>query len=580
MMSFYIISLTFVLCINLCSCDLPVHCKMEEIYSLWTFRIDSASFEPSLKNEQTTCGHGFPDQVDTTIGDKNFKFKHYNDIELILGKDYKVYDKTGMIQEGNWTTVYDEAFVVYYKQMVFTAFMKYYKNSHRDKDYSSNCDKTMVGWVIQNGKVNNKDWHCFFGFKSSIKNQFSPNTFLGYNNYNTNSNTEKGYAFLEMELGAISEANMKMTDYSQKDFVDEINNNTDLLWKADIYDDYKNLSFFELRKKLGLNNKNKKISSLVSSIPSEYTKLLLGHSPINQPTSFDSFLEQNAKTSQYKIAHPDRDGNLETNYSVISKYLNTEISDIDENTLPKNWDWRNIGGVNYIPEPEMQGECGSCYIFSLISSLESRLRILTNNKDKTKFSRQFPLACSFYTEGCQGGYPYLVAKFLNEFEIVPDNCMPYEPSNVKCSNVCDYTLNKYKYRVSKFEYLGGFYGGTSEIDIMKEIRARGPIPGNMRVPWTFSYYKRGIYSEKHLIKNSGKLSNMRMLDNKLTWSNVEHSILLVGYGEENGVKYWIGMNTWGEHWGEKGFFRILRGENECNIETMGDSARIEKILRN
>ena len=337
-MSFYIISLTFVFCVNLCSCDLPVHCKMEEIYSLWTFRIDSASFEPSLKNEQTTCGHGFPDQVDTTIGDKNFKFKHYNDIELILGKDYKVYDKTGMIQEGNWTTVYDEAFVVYYKQMVFTAFMKYYKNSHRDKDYSSNCDKTMVGWVIENGKEINKNWHCFFGFKSSIKNQFSPNTFLGYNNYNTNSNTEKGYAFLEMELGAISEANMKMTDYSQKDFVDEINKNTDLLWKADIYDDYKNLSFFELRKKLGLNNKNKKISSLVSSIPSEYTKLLLGHSPINQPTSFDSFLEQNAKTSQYKIAHPDRDGNLETNYSVISKYLNTEISDIDENTLPKNWD--------------------------------------------------------------------------------------------------------------------------------------------------------------------------------------------------------------------------------------------------
>ena len=238
-MSFYIISLTFVFCVNLCSCDLPVHCKMEEIYSLWTFRIDSASFEPSLKNEQTTCGHGFPDQVDTTIGDKNFKFKHYNDIELILGKDYKVYDKTGMIQEGNWTTVYDEAFVVYYKQMVFTAFMKYYKNSHRDKDYSSNCDKTMVGWVIENGKEINKNWHCFFGFKSSIKNQFSPNTFLGYNNYNTNSNTEKGYAFLEMELGAISEANMKMTDYSQKDFVDEINNNTDLLWKADIYDDYK-----------------------------------------------------------------------------------------------------------------------------------------------------------------------------------------------------------------------------------------------------------------------------------------------------------------------------------------------------
>ena len=140
-------------------------------------------------------------------------------------------------------------------------------------------------------------------------------------------------------------------------------------------------------------------------------------------------------------------------------------------------------------------------------------------------------------------------------------------------------MNKYKYRVSKFEYLGGFYGGTSEVDIMKEIRARGPIPGNMRVPWTFSYYRKGIFSEKTLIKNSGKLNKIRMLDKKLTWSNVEHSILLVGYGEENGVKYWIGMNTWGENWGEKGFFRILRGENECNIETMGDCARIEKVPR-
>ena len=235
---------------------------------------------------------------------------------------------------------------------------------------------------------------------------------------------------------------------------------------------------------------------------------------------------------------------------------------------------RNVGGVNYVPRPRRQNNCGSCYIFSLVSSLESRLRILTNNKDQTEFSRQFPLGCSFYTEGCQGGYPFLVAKFFNEFEVIPESCAPYNPSNVQCNKHCDYTKNPIKYFVSRYEYLGGFYGATNEIEMIKEIRARGPIPGNMSVPWTFSYYKQGIFSEKVLKKNTGQFSRTTLFDKNLSWSGVDHSILLVGYGEENGVKYWIGMNTWGEQWGENGFFRILRGENDCNIETMGDAARI------
>jgi cathepsin C len=270
----------------------------------------------------------------------------------------------------------------------------------------------------------------------------------------------------------------------------------------------------------------------------------------------------------------DRDGHLETDYAVISKYINRELNEIDENSLPSNWDWRNIGGISYVPEPRKQGDCGSCYIFSIVSSLEARLRILTNNRDKTEFSRQFPVSCSFYTEGCDGGYPILVAKFFNEFEIVPESCFEYRAKNDKCSNVCDYKQNPLKYYVSKYEYLGGFYGATNEVEIMKELRARGPIPGNMTVPWSFSYYKSGIFSENSLKKNSGKLNKTTLLDKNLSWSSVDHSILLVGYGEENGVKYWIGMNTWGKNWGENGFFRILRGENDCNIETMGDAARI------
>jgi cathepsin C len=206
--------------------------------------------------------------------------------------------------------------------------------------------------------------------------------------------------------------------------------------------------------------------------------------------------------------------------------------------------------------------------------------VLTNNKDKTIFSKQYPISCNFYSEGCDGGYPFLVGKFFHEFEIVPEECFKYTQTNGKCSNVCDYK-NKYskKYVVSEYGYIGGYYGATTEVDMMKELRARGPIPGNIRVPYTFNYYKNGIYSEGHLKSNVDSLNKTRLVDRHLSWDKVEHSITLVGYGEENGVKYWIGMNTWGTNWGENGFFKILRGENDCAIESMGDYLNIEVLTR-
>lgn len=49
-----------------------------------------------------------------------------------------------------------------------------------------------------------------------------------------------------------------------------------------------------------------------------------------------------------------------------------------------------------------------------------------------------------------------------------------------------------------------------------------------------------------------------------------HAVLLVGYGEDTntGEKYWTVKNSWGEDWGEGGYFRILRSQDECAIESM------------
>ena len=88
----------------------------------------------------------------------------------------------------------------------------------------------------------------------------------------------------------------------------------------------------------------------------------------------------------------------------------------------------------------------------------------------------------------------------------------------------------------------------SESEIMYEIYYYGSVSASMKVFEDFENYEGGIYERKSDVEKFG------------------HVVRLIGWGEENGIKYWIGANSWNDFWGENGFFRIRRGSNEAGIE--------------
>merc|ERR1712080_129976 len=89
---------------------------------------------------------------------------------------------------------------------------------------------------------------------------------------------------------------------------------------------------------------------------------------------------------------------------------------------------------------------------------------------------------------------------------------------------------------------------SEEKNIQKMIMQGGPVETAFTVYSDFENYAGGIY---HHI--SGGMAG-------------GHAVKMVGWGVENGQKYWKVANSWNPYWGEKGYFRIRRGDNECGIE--------------
>jgi len=231
--------------------------------------------------------------------------------------------------------------------------------------------------------------------------------------------------------------------------------------------------------------------------------------------------------------------------------------------LPDQWIWSSIEGrslITNIRNQHIPQYCGSCWAHAATSSLSDRIKIARNAAwPDINISPQVLISCS-NDDGCHGGQAYNAFEWMHLNEVTDETCSIYRArghdNGAQCSAelICEncshlkskgcWAQDNYKvYRVDEYGSVSG------EQDMMQEIYQRGPIACGIAVPEALESYTGGIFED-----TTGDM-------------NIVHDISIVGYGEENGIKFWTVRNSWGSQFGEDGFVRVIRGKNNIAIES-------------
>ncbi|KAL4487488.1 hypothetical protein ABPG72_007008 [Tetrahymena utriculariae] len=266
-------------------------------------------------------------------------------------------------------------------------------------------------------------------------------------------------------------------------------------------------------------------------------------------------------------------------YQPLVESISSSFSDnieLDESTLPSNFTWGNVNGVNYLTQIKNQHNpqyCGGCWSFAVTSSLQDRIKILRNRTDipDVILSNQMVINCHLGGSCSTGGVSLITYYFLSQIGVVEDSCMPYQAKDqwlpvcnasqqcISCelpsapiSNTTDISSicpaqTKYpykKWKVSKFGHIAGVK------QMKSEIFSRGPISCTIDATDNLeNNYQGGIYSEK------------------LKVPIPNHYVSVVGWGQTlEGEDYWIVRNSWGTYWGEQGFFKLKMHEDNLGLE--------------
>jgi len=237
--------------------------------------------------------------------------------------------------------------------------------------------------------------------------------------------------------------------------------------------------------------------------------------------------------------------------------------------IPDSFDWREYGAVTPVKN---QYSCGTCWSFSTTGNIEGQWFLHNNQNNLVSLSEEFLVDCDNKDCGMFGGWPYLAYQDIIEQKGIPsesaypyccgtkDTCYPCMASGYNrtfCGNhdnlYCNKTWNADHCPSNDWipaaQISDWMSISSNETDIAVSLVEIGPLSVCMNAA-ELSYYHSGIYDPKFCDPDS-----------------LDHAVLIVGYGTENNVPYWIVKNSWSDSWGEDGYFRIIRGQGKCGINT-------------
>lgn len=204
------------------------------------------------------------------------------------------------------------------------------------------------------------------------------------------------------------------------------------------------------------------------------------------------------------------------------------------------YDLRNVNGKNFITLIKNQASCGSCVAFGSVATVEGTLRVKRNDANlQVDLSEAHLFYCHAAAQGRNCGNGWWVDPALDAFKntgVVDEACYPYTAGDQQCA-VCSDWQN----RVVK---ISGWRKLTTAADMKTWLSTNGPLAACFKVYDDFYAYRSGIYHHVTGDYLGG------------------HCVTVIGYSDADGC--WICKNSWGDKWGEAGFFRIAYGD--CGID--------------
>jgi len=215
---------------------------------------------------------------------------------------------------------------------------------------------------------------------------------------------------------------------------------------------------------------------------------------------------------------------------------------VQSETLADTVDWRTKGAVT---EVKNQGQCGSCWSFSATGSMEAAHFFATGNL--VSLSEQNLIDCSVAegNHGCNGGLmDYAFEYVIKNHGVDTEASYRYTTSG---PNACKFSSANIGATIASYTDIPA----GSESALESAVNSRPVSVAIDAGHSSFQLYKSGVYYEPACSSR-----------------NLDHGVLAIGYGTENGADYWLVKNSWGASWGMNGYIHMARNRNNnCGIAT-------------